>query len=121
MSIRHEEGNRNNAMPVHTPEDVRVTSSSAPVTVGEQASFKQGLKIFGYVVPWWVIVVVVLLVIYLAYDQGWLDGLTGKSNSQENVVGLPQGMLAQPQTGGLNSSGLNTPTQMRELFGRRNW
>ena len=121
MSIGHEGVNRNNTMPINKPEELRADPTSVVDTAGSQVISKQGLKILDYVVPWWIVVVIVLLVIYLVYDQGWLDGLTGKSNSQGNVVGLPEGALPPAQTGGLNSNILDTPAQMRELFGKRNW
>ncbi len=76
----------------------------------QEQSYKSGLKIFGYIVPWWVIIVVVLLILYVLYDQGHL----------KSIVGAPeQRVVSLPQTGGFryDTVGIETPRQMRQLFG----
>lgn len=74
---------------------------------------KKGLHIMKYVVPWWVVVVVVLLVLYLAYDQGYLASVIGKP--EKKMISFSPNVKVGQMTGG---AGLDTPAQLRELFGR---
>lgn len=36
---------------------------------------KDGLRLFGYSIPWTVVLIVALLLLYIAYKNGQLDGL----------------------------------------------
>ena len=70
---------------------------------------KNGVKMLGYVVPYWVIALVVLLVLYVLYDRGYLKSLVGAPAT--HVISLPE-------TGSGASVLLQeTPEQVRALFG----
>jgi hypothetical protein len=45
------------------------------VTEDENKQKKQGLQVFGYVVPWWAVVLILLVVLYVAYEKGYLSGV----------------------------------------------
>lgn len=38
---------------------------------------KKGLNILGYVIPWWAVLLVVLVILYFAYEKGFLSGILG--------------------------------------------
>jgi len=87
---------------------------------------KSGLRVYGYVIPWWVVVVVVLLLIYVLYDQGYLENVIGKPSPQAvTVIRLPESSIlpqANASANVLAEPGLETPEQVRALFGRsRKW
>ena len=64
---------------------------------------KSGLRLFGYIVPWWVVAVVVLLLIYILYDQGYLDNVVGKPESKiHSVVRLPESSVLPQANAQLN-------------------
>lgn len=48
---------------------------------------KKGLKLAGYVIPWWVVVVAVIVLAYLAYDNHMLDFVC---NPNKKIQLLPQ-------------------------------
>jgi hypothetical protein len=106
MSEKHEEEKANN------------TQETKVVDVTK----KSGLRLFGYVVPWWVVVVVVLLLVYVLYDQGYLEDVLGKPAPRvTTVVRLPESSVlpqANAQANVLAESGLETPQEVRNLFGR---
>lgn len=87
------------------------------VSVPEEnnATQARGLRVAGYVIPWWVVIVVVALLAYLIYlctSNNQTVGLVAPSTSPA-VVTLQGGRLA-PR---LQTYGLETPAQVRELFG----
>jgi len=82
-----------------------------PVKHDEEKHQAKGLHILGYVVPWWVVIVVVALLVYLAYNQGYLEQVVGKPKE----VSLVAPTL---HTGG--GFGVETPESMRQLFFRKN-
>lgn len=72
-----------------------------------------GLRLGSYLVPWWVVAVVVLLVLYVAYDQGYLEKWIGRPESRKASVSLSQ---SGPGSSVLGGPGLETPEQVRKLF-----
>lgn len=48
---------------------------------------KDGVRLFGYTLPWTVLLVVLLLVLYLAYSRGMLGNLIGNATPTEITVG----------------------------------
>lgn len=69
---------------------------------------KNGMKMCGYTIPWWVLLVVVLLIVYVVYDQGYFRSMT---SAQPRQITLPM-----MQTGGNFGAGLDTPMEIRQLF-----
>lgn len=67
--------------------------------------------LFGYNVPWWVVIIVGIVVLYYLYENGYLASIVGKP-SKQTVITLPQ-------AGGssLVSRGVETPAEVRKLFG----
>lgn len=46
---------------------------------------KEGLAVFGYIVPWWVVILVVLLILFYAHDKGYLNGVLGEAGASAPV------------------------------------
>jgi len=90
----------------------------------ENVTKKNGLKICGYVIPWWVVVVVVLVLLYILYEYGYFESIIGKPG-QATVVRLPESSVLPQANSNVNilaEPGLETPEQVRALFGRpRRW
>ena len=66
---------------------------------------KNGLKIFGYVAPWWVVLLVTVILIYILrilYVDGYFKSISGKSNS----TGAGVSVLTE-----------DTPEEIRKLIG----
>ncbi len=76
----------------------------------------KGLKLAGYVVPWWVVIVVVLVLAYLAYDNHMLDFVC---NPRKEITLVPQARGAPlpsllPQ-GEMNQA-VQVPQNLKNLF-----
>ena len=82
--------------------------------------WKSGLKLFGYIVPWWVLAVVLVLVIYILYDQGVFSKHLSNSNQMpERVISLPDSPVATgPGVDVLASQPIDSSPQLRNLLGR---
>lgn len=55
---------------------------------------KKGLKLAGYVIPWWVVVVVVIVLVYLAYDNNMFDFMCNP-NKKISLVSQSSAPLAK--------------------------
>jgi hypothetical protein len=53
---------------------------------------KNGLKLAGYVIPWWVLAVVVLVLLYLAYDNHMFDFVCNPNKQIAFVPNIRQGV-----------------------------
>lgn len=49
---------------------------------------KKGLKLAGYVIPWWVVLVAVLILAYVAYDNGMLNVFCNPNPKKEFSLNL---------------------------------
>lgn len=75
---------------------------------------KKGITIYGYTVPYWVAIVVVLVILYFAYERGYLEGVVGtveKAISGEKPVQLKGGYI--------ESESIQMPETAKKLFGNR--
>ena len=68
----------------------------------------QGVNVFGYMVPWWVVTVVVLLVLYVLYDQGMLEWAV--PSKQLQTVGIRTAIAP------LSELPVETPVEIRRLL-----
>jgi hypothetical protein len=84
----------------------------------QEERYKSGLRIFGYIVPWWVVIVVLLLLLYVLYDQGHLSSVMGTPRRQVALADSPSPVIAEMRGGvRFDTVGVETPKQMRQLFG----
>lgn len=92
-------------------------NTTAPAPPAKQPIIsKNGIRLFGYTAPWWIVIIVVLLLVYLANDNGWFDGATGTTYSGQTSYGStlpPVTTEFGPSTGG----GLDTPAEITRIFG----
>jgi hypothetical protein len=82
----------------------------------EQNWWKSGVKLLGYVVPWWVVIVVLVLIAYILYDQG----VFSKKNSNE-MMSLPNSPIATGPSADVlayQSTAAAASPQLRNLLGR---
>jgi hypothetical protein len=50
---------------------------------------KSGLKLFGYIVPWWVVILVIVILIYILhilYVDGYLFGTSNSTRTNVSVL-----------------------------------
>jgi len=79
---------------------------------------KKGLKLAGYIVPWWVVLVVFLVLLYLAYDNNMLDFVCNPKKEltllpQSKGVGIPLPSF-MPQTE--MAQAVQVPPNLKNLF-----
>lgn len=82
---------------------------------------KKGLKLAGYVVPWWIVIVVVLVLAYLAYDNHMLDFVCNPNPKKISLLpqpsapvqGIPLPSLLPPME---MSQAINVPQNLKNLF-----
>lgn len=77
---------------------------------------KKGLKLAGYVIPWWVVIVVVLVLAYLAYDNHMLDFVCNPKKEISFVSqarGIPLPSLLPPME--MNQA-VQVPQNLKNLF-----
>ena len=79
---------------------------------------KTGIIVFGYSVPWWVIIMIVLLILYIAYEQGYLVQWVGKPSPVSEVSLNLSGDAAISSS--VLSNETKTPEELKKLFRRRN-
>lgn len=77
---------------------------------------KKGLKLAGYVIPWWVVIVAVLVLAYLAYDNHMLDFVCNPKKEisfapQARGVPLPS-LLPQSDL----AQAIQVPQNLKNLF-----
>ena len=91
-------------------------------TQDEKKKRPEGLKLFGYIIPWWVVLVVVCLALYMAYEKGYLADVVGKPDGTGMFMGTQEVALAGPV---IDVQPVNTPTEIAEIkrFGlfRNRW
>lgn len=79
---------------------------------------KKGLKLAGYVVPWWAVILAVLILLYLAYDHGMFDFLCNPKKELAFVPsapakGIPLPSLLPPLE--MNQA-VQVPQNLKNLF-----
>lgn len=87
-------------------------SESHPVENHEVKEKKRrGVDVFGYNVPYWAIIVVLLVLLYFAYERGYLAGVLGESQKTVEVVKQIElkGPVAQLEV-------TSAPEQVKKLF-----
>lgn len=81
---------------------------------------QDGFKVMGYLVPWWVVVFVILLILYVAYENHYLDNIPGIGIFGEHREVALAGPVANI------GPAVDTPTDIAEIkrfgssFGRNN-
>jgi hypothetical protein len=96
-------------VPVTTEQESVLVSNqeeSKIVTKVEETKKKNGLKLFGYVFPWWVVVVVCIIALYMLNERGVFNGLKG-----ETVIAMKEKDVLK-----INTDVLNTPQEAKRLF-----
>lgn len=53
-----------------------------PEIGNEEMKKRKGLKISGYVIPWWIVILILLVALYYSYEQGYLNAILGESLKQ---------------------------------------
>lgn len=77
---------------------------------------KKGLKLAGYVVPWWVVLVAVLVLAYLAYDNHMFDFVC---NPKKQIAFAPQARgipLPSLLPQGDLTQAIQVPQNLKNLF-----
>lgn len=77
---------------------------------------KKGLKLAGYVIPWWVVIVAVLVLAYLAYDNHMLDFVCNPKKEIHllpQAKGIPLPSLLPPME--MNQA-IQVPANLKNLF-----
>lgn len=86
-------------------------SENRPVVAeAENKEKKQGLTVLGYVVPWWAIIVVILVVLYFAYERGYIAGVLGDAFKATPVKEVELKGPVQVV------SALSAPEEVKKLF-----
>lgn len=57
---------------------------------------KDGIRLFGYSMPWTVVLVIVMLALYLAYNKGMLAGMMNDAPAQKVISAGPAVNVGSP-------------------------
>jgi hypothetical protein len=88
----------------------------APSQDNDKKQEKKGLKLAGYVIPWWVVIAVVLVLVYLAYDNHMLDFVCNPKKEiafAPQAKGIPLPSLLPPAE--MNQA-VQVPQNLKNLF-----